>query len=694
MNSEKHAFSNRLANETSPYLLQHANNPVDWYPWGEEALNRAKQEDKPILVSIGYAACHWCHVMEHESFEDTAIAAIMNAHFVCVKIDREERPDIDQIYMEAVQVMTGSGGWPLNVFLTPDAKPFYGGTYFPPDQRYGRNSWKQVLENVAAGFEANRQKIEEQAENLTNHIAGSESNVVNDNLFKDLDPVSPFKKEALDKIFRNMSKRFKSKEGGFGSAPKFPNVMAIRYLLRYYHFTQNQQALNHALLSLDKMIRGGIYDQIGGGFARYSTDNDWLVPHFEKMLYDNALLVCAMAEAYKLTGNEIYEVATSQTLEWIQREMTSEENGFYSSLDADSDGEEGKFYVWQKLEIEELLGANAELFCAYYDVSAKGNWEHRNILNVPVPKEEFLEKKKIRKSELDKVIDNSRAILLAHREKRVRPGLDDKILLSWNALMCSGYALAYEAFQKKEYREIAVANADFMLSNFRAGKKDDSEMHHTYKEGKTQYTAFLDDYAYLITALFDVYEITFNTKYLEAAQVYMGYVQEKFFDAEKHNYYFTSIEQTDVLLRKKEFYDNATPSGNSTMAGNLHKSAIYFGVPEYAEIAVKIMAASLEATTQYPTSFGRWANNLVNHVHPISEIAVVGDNYQKMSIDINSMFLPNKIIMATNSEKHNNYPLLADKYVAGKTLIYICRNYACKFPVDNLGDFTEQIRDF
>ena len=426
-------YTNHLIKETSPYLLQHVHNPVEWYPWGNEALQKAKDNDKPILVSIGYSACHWCHVMEKESFENEETAKLMNEYFINIKIDREERPDLDHIYMDAVQAIAGSGGWPLNVFLTPDCKPFFGGTYFPPENAFNRPSWKEVLTGVHRLFIEKRQEVEAQAVELTRHIG--QTNVSTQNLFTIEAEEEIFTWQQTKTIFENIMKQADKKWGGFGNAPKFPQSFTIKYLLRYYHYTKNEEALTRACLSLDKMIYGGIYDQMGGGFARYSTDEEWLAPHFEKMLYDNALLISVLCDAYQLTGNLLYKVSVDQTIDFIKRELMNEDSGFYSALDADSEGKEGKYYVWNFDEIQEILGEDARLFCQYYDVSPEGNWEHTNILRVLVPLSDFARKKNIDEGELEKLLKQFSSKLFQQRSRRVRPQTDDKILLGWNALM-------------------------------------------------------------------------------------------------------------------------------------------------------------------------------------------------------------------------------------------------------------------
>ena len=512
---------NKLIQETSPYLLQHAYNPVNWYPWSEEALTKAKDENKPILVSIGYTACHWCHVMERESFEDENTAKMMNENFINIKIDREERPDLDHIYMDAVQAMTGSGGWPLNVFLTPAAKPFYGGTYFPPQKAFNRPSWQETLLGVAQAFRERRHEIDAQAENLTEHLLKSNSfglqKISENELFSPDQPV-----EALQNIMKSADKEW----GGFGRAPKFPQSYAIQFLLRYNHLTKNEEALQQALLSLDKMIEGGIYDQVGGGFARYSTDTEWLAPHFEKMLYDNALLVSVLSEAYQLTGKERYKEVIEETMEFVQRELLHPAKGFYAALDADSEGVEGKFYVWDYEEVKSLLGSNAGIFCEYYNITEEGNWEHSNILRVKMAERDFAVKKKLTIDELKKILLTGKEKLLQKRNERIHPLLDDKIILGWNALMNIACSKAFAATGNEKYRTLAIENMQFVFNNFKG--KEENEFHHTWKNDKAKYPAFLDDYAFLIQALIQLQEITTETKWLIHAKSITEFVIKNF----------------------------------------------------------------------------------------------------------------------------------------------------------------------
>lgn len=687
---------NRLQYETSPYLLQHAHNPVDWYAWKPEAFERARAENKPILVSIGYSTCHWCHVMERESFENPDIAAFMNENYINIKVDREERPDVDAIYMDACQVLTGSGGWPLNCFLTPDGRPFYAGTYYPPRPAFNRPSWLQVLQHLANIWETQRETAYEQAEKLMGYIQR------NDNVFLQKPDVAigpettaVFTPALLENIYYQMRDRFDRVEGGFGGAPKFPSTMAICFLLHYHWHTGNNEALDHALLSLDKMIMGGIYDQIGGGFARYATDREWLVPHFEKMLYDNALLVTAMTEAYKLLqtrgrGPEdvqraaLYRETIEETLGYTAREMTHPEGGFYSAQDADSEGEEGKYYVWTKAEIEQILGADAPVFCAFYDVTEAGNWEHKNILWRRQHLDAFARASGMDPAELRMQLDNARKKLLAERAKRIPPGLDDKVLISWNALMCSACASAFTALGNTIYRDMAVKNLAFMLEKF-AGTRP-FELLHTWKGGRAQYAAVLDDYAFLIAALLDIWQITFKSEYLTLAEKYTEQVLSYFHDANSGMFFFTAAGQSDIILRKKELYDNATPSGNSTMALNLQRLGLLLDRREWREMAAQMLLTLKEPVERYPLSFERWALAIMNETYPYAEIAIVGANAAEKAIALQHGFLPG-VVIAASAEPREDNPLLAGKPGDADALIYVCRDYACQKPVKNPDEF-------
>ncbi|MEP7280230.1 MAG: thioredoxin domain-containing protein [Bacteroidota bacterium] len=670
--------TNRLIQETSPYLLQHAHNPVDWYPWGDEALQKARKENKPILISIGYSACHWCHVMEKESFEDSAVAAIMNEHFVNIKIDREERPDLDHIYMDAVQVMTGSGGWPLNVFLTPAAKPFYGGTYFPPRKAYNRSSWTDVLQGIIHAFAEQQDEVVMQAENLTAHLLQS-------NNFGEAFDGAVFTKENADLIFENLMKTADKIKGGFGGAPKFPQTFSIQYLLRYFYFYRNEAALQQASLSLDKMFYGGIYDQVGGGFARYATDDNWLVPHFEKMLYDNALLVTTLSEAYQLTHHKRYAETIRHTMAFVERELMSAEAGFYSALDADSEGEEGKFYVWDKQEITDILGPDADLFCRYYDVSDAGNWEGKNILQVPAAPEVFIKHTAIDEQALQALLENGRKKLLAQRGKRVRPQLDDKMLLGWNALMNTACSKAYAATGEEHYRELAIRNMQFITDNFSA----EQGFFHTCKNGTARYTAFLDDNAFLVQALISLQEITGQVDYLVRAQNITRYILDGFAEPASPFFFFTHSDQTDLIVRKKEIYDSAIPSGNSVMAGNLFYLARVFDISAWEEKAVAMIGALKSLITRYPASFGGWASQILLGVHGLKEIVVTGEKINEIFFEILHIFMPARVFQSS-SVPNETFPLLKGKQFNHSLRIYVCENYVCNPPLTSLASFTQK----
>jgi uncharacterized protein len=710
-----HTHTNKLIHETSPYLLQHAHNPVNWFPWGEEALQLAKQENKPILVSIGYAACHWCHVMEKESFEDEATAALMNEKFINIKIDREERPDLDHIYMDAVQAMTGSGGWPLNVFLTPDGKPFYGGTYFPPRRAFNRASWTEVLQGVAEAFRDRRPEIDAQAENLTGHLVQSNSFGIQKNVKAD----DIFTSEKLDEAASTILKSADTEWGGFGKAPKFPQTFSIQYLLRYSHIKRIQsapskpppkgEASEHsdtsksfsssessqvsplggdlegaggaALLSLDKMIQGGIYDQLGGGFARYSTDAEWLAPHFEKMLYDNALLVIVLSEAYLLTKKERYREVIGETLAFVERELLHPRKGFYSALDADSEGVEGKFYVWQKREIEDILGGDAGLFCDYYDVSNQGNWEGENILRIKTPLEEFAAQKDMALSSIKEVLQAAREKLLKHREGRPRPLLDDKVILGWNALMNTAYSKAFEATGEEKYRHLAIDNMNFLLEQFKTGAE--GEMFHTWKNDKAKYPAFLDDYAFLVQALIQLYEVTASTRWLLEAKGMTDYIIKHFSEEATGFFYFTRDDQADVIVRKKEVYDGAVPSGNSIMAWNLYRLSLYFERADWRERSEGMVSALASAAIKYPTSFGVWNGLLMEMTAGTDEITVVGKSAGETHRKILQEFIPHRVLMAT-TEEDKSWPLLKNKQATDPASIFLCRNFSCLPPVNTI----------
>jgi uncharacterized protein len=688
---------NRLAKETSPYLLQHAHNPVDWFPWGEEALQKARAENKPILVSIGYAACHWCHVMERESFEDVATANLMNEQFINIKIDREERPDLDAIYMEAVQLISGSGGWPLNVFLTPEAKPFYGGTYFPPVQAFNRSSWTQVLQSISEAWQQQRQEILTQAENLTTHIGGT-------NFLTNLQPdTADFTQQQLDEITINLLKQADKQWGGFGRAPKFPQTFSITYLLRYHHFFQlegtgdnggqTQQnlandALQQALQSLDKMIWGGIYDQLAGGFARYATDAQWQIPHFEKMLYDNALLLSTLSEAYQLTGRALYRQVMEQTMQFVQTDWIAPQGGFYSSYDADSEGVEGKFYTWTKAEIAQIIGEDAPLFCQYYQVTEEGNWEETNILWCKEPLEEFCRKNGLDFTTTQNHLAEAREKLLQVRNRRIKPLLDNKVLLSWNALMITACCKVYAAVGNEAYVQMAETAAAFIEQHM----KVDGAYFHNYK-GQATIPAFLDDLAFYIQALIHLQETTANQQYLYTAKDCLEAVLTQFSDLESPFFFYTAAGQQDVVVRKKEWYDGATPSGNSVMAWNLAYLTIVFDRPEWKDQAMEMLKQLSPTTIKYPTSFGCAALGLQQMVYGWDEISVNGEQGLTPLRDILTHYWPNKIIQ-TQLKENNEFPLFRSRWTTGEeAIIFLCRDQVCGLPVTTTRALMQQRRE-
>lgn len=666
-------------------MLQHAHNPVNWYPWGEEALSLAKKEDKPILVSIGYAACHWCHVMERESFEDEATAAIMNQYFINIKIDREERPDLDHLYMDAVQAMTGSGGWPLNVFLTPDTKPFYGGTYFPPVRAHNRPAWQEILHGLHKAYTEKREEINQQAAKLITHLQSSNAFGLKSNT---ADWIAA--SETIEDIAANMLKQADTEWGGFGHAPKFPQTQTIRYLLRHYHFYNDLSAKKQALLSLDKMIDGGIYDQLGGGFARYSTDTEWLAPHFEKMLYDNALIVMAACEAYALTKSEKYARAIKETLLFVENELMHSDGGFYSALDADSEGVEGKFYTWSLQEVKEVLGEEADLFCAYYDITEEGNWEHTNILRVRTQPADFAAANGFTETDWLAKIAEAKAKLKQRRDHRKRPLLDDKHLLGWNALMNTAYGMAYAVLGDTHYKVIAEKNMHFLEQSLQ--KTEDGKWCHTCKEGKASIPAFLDDYAYLIQAYIQLQEITGNGGYLLKAKALLELVNKYFSEEETGFYFYTMEGQSDILVRKKEVYDGATPSGNAIMVANLQYLGRVFDNKMWLERMHRVLAGLSQAVLKYPTSFGAWALVMQLEQAGWKEIALMGPGAKTYLPRVLERYSPNKIVQAEET-KEGEFPLLAGKMPKdGKVLFYICQNFACSdYTTDKIIDFLANV---
>ena len=668
--------ANRLIRESSPYLLQHAHNPVDWYPWGEEALTRARTENKPILVSIGYAACHWCHVMEHQSFEHESIAEVMNNNFVCIKVDREERPDVDQIYMDAVHAMGVQGGWPLNVFLNSEAKPFYGGTYFPPQQ------WVKILQNIAEAYRNHRDELDNSAEQFAYHLNQSELDKYG--LQKS---ESDFNEADFKQLFGNLRVRFDKVRGGMGQAPKFPMPVNYSFLLRYYHHTKEQAALDQTILTLQEMAYGGIYDQAGGGFARYSVDADWLVPHFEKMLYDNGQLVSLYAEAFAVTKNQLFKDVVYETIGFVQRELMSPEGGFYSSLDADSEGEEGKFYVFRKEELQEILGREEPLFSQYYNITHEGNWEHGvNILHRKISDEEFAHQNNLELTDLQSKVASWKNKIMAVREKRVRPGLDDKILLSWNALMLQGLGDAYKVFGEQNFLDLARRNASFLLQHLRQGEA----LFHNYKNGKATINGFLEDYALLIKALITLYEITFEENWLVEAKKLTDYVIRNFYDEDEQLFFFTDQTSEKLIARKKEIMDNVVPASNSVMATNLHFLSLLFDQPRYLELSDAMLAKVKPLVVKEPSHLANWASLYFLKLKPTAEIALVGPEAESMRKELSQYFYPNAVLVGTTSE--SDLPLLQDREtINNKTTLFVCYHKACQLPVHTVPAAIEQL---
>jgi hypothetical protein len=668
---------NRLIHETSPYLKQHAQNPVDWYPWGPEALTRARQLNRPIFLSVGYSACHWCHVMEEESFEDAAIARILNENFISIKVDREERPDIDQIYMTAVQILTQQGGWPMSVFLTPELKPFYGGTYFPPDDRYGRPGFKRVLLALVDMWRTRRDELLTQSEQITEHLRQASAGTSGD-----AEPAATLLQTAV----RQLGRSFDHTHGGFGMAPKFPHAVELRVLLRAWKRFRDDEALAMARRTLDKMAQGGIYDHLGGGFHRYATDERWLVPHFEKMLYDNALLSQAYLEAHLASGEPFYRRVVEETLEYVLREMTSPDGAFYSTQDADSEGEEGKFYVWTASEIESILGKElAELFSYVYDVAPGGNWEGHTILHRTRSEEQDAKMRGMPVDELRQKLAEARGKLLAVRAQRVWPGRDEKILTAWNALMIAAFAEAGSALREPRYTAAAARAADFIITRMRA---PDGKLYRTTFAGSApKFNAFLEDYAYLINALVSVYEATFAPRWLEAAQELSAILIEHFWDAEKAGFFFTGQDHEELIARVKDSHDGSTPSGNSMAVTALLRLSELTGQADVREKAEKTLRAAQPLMERSPLAAGQMLLALDFYLGPVQEFVVIGDpareETQRVLRAIFAGFRPNKVVALGTPAGNEaaSVPLLKDRPARGNVTTYICENFTCREPV-------------
>ena len=665
-------FTNELIHEDSPYLLQHAHNPVNWLPWGDAAFEKAKTEDKLVIVSIGYSSCHWCHVMEHESFENEQVAELMNEHFVCIKVDREERPDVDQVYMNAVQLMTGQGGWPLNCITLSDGRPIYGGTYFP------KAKWVDVLSQLHGSYVDDKDKVLEYAEKLTTGVQNSELITVKEES-------KPFKSDKLHEMVQQWSVSFDNFRGGPNRAPKFPIPNNYDFLMRYAHQFNDTVIMQHVDLTLEKMAFGGIYDQVGGGFSRYSTDAEWKVPHFEKMLYDNAQLVSLYAHAYQRTKNPLYQQIVAQTLTWNDREMTTKDGSFYSALDADSEGEEGKFYVWTKEELKACLGDDYEFAKKYYNVDIKGYWEGNYILlrnqNDAAIADEF----EINLNDVRKKVDQINAKLLQARTLRVRPGLDDKSLTSWNCMMTVGYLDAYQAFGDENYLATALKNVNWFEKN---QLDKDGKLRHTYKNGRSKIDGFLEDYAFAIQMYLKLYQVTFDEKHIKKAQLLTEYVLLHFEDDKSGMFFFTSNKTSDLVARKMELSDNVIPASNSVMARNLFDLGTLLDDKSLIKKSQQMLSNVYAKMHEYGPGYSNWGSLLLSISEPYYQIAITGKKWKSELTKMEKAYLPSALLMGGNS---GELPLLEGKFV-DETTIYVCVNKACLQPVSTAVEALKQIK--
>ncbi len=672
---------NNLIHETSPYLLQHAHNPVKWYAWNDEALEKAKTENKPIFLSIGYSSCHWCHVMAHESFENEDIAKIMNENFINIKVDREERPDIDDIYQKACQITTGQGGWPLSVFLTPDQKPFYVGTYFPILDSYGRPGFGSILRQLAQAWKEKPQDIENTASQFIDALHRLEKE----------NPSTKIGKEILDEGAVNLLQMGDPTYGGFGSAPKFPNAANISFMFRYHKISNISKFNEFALKTLNKMARGGIFDQIGGGFHRYSTDARWLVPHFEKMLYDNALIPVNYAEAYQITKDPFYLEVMKKTLNFVLREMTSKEGGFYSAQDADSEGEEGKFYVWSKKEIQEVLGGDSEVFCLYYDVTDGGNWEGKTILcnNLNLSSVAF----KFGKTEeqVKEILEKSSEKLLQVRSKRIRPGLDDKVLTSWNALMITAFAKGYRVSNEDAYLSAAENCIDFICKNLIQGEK----LLRTYKNGSAKIQGYLEDYSYFANALLDIFEINPDSKYLQQAISLGNYLIDHFWDSEHNSFFMTADNHEKLIIRPKSNYDLSLPSGNSVASYLLLRLYHLTQEKKFLEVATKIMESQATLAAENPFGFGYLLNVIYLFLQKPLEITVLNPTNNEINKFLTMKFLPESILVTIKDknqlENLSKFPFFSGKNYEDKTTVFVCKDFTCSLPLRTLPEIESHL---
>jgi len=673
---------NHLINETSPYLLQHADNPVQWYPWNTDALKKAKDENKPIFLSVGYSACHWCHVMAHESFENDDIANFMNENFVNIKVDREERPDIDDIYQKVCQIATGQGGWPLSIFLTPNQKPFYAGTYFPVLDSYGRSGFGSILRQLAQAWKEKPNDIQKAAENFLDALKKTETIKVPTKLEKPL----------LDEAAMNLFQMGDFSYGGFGGAPKFPNAANVSFLFRYAKLSGLSKFNEFALKTLRKMAKGGIFDQIGGGFHRYSTDAKWLVPHFEKMLYDNALIPVNYAEAYQITKDHFYLDVMKKTLDFVARDMTSSEGGFYSAYDADSEGDEGKFYVWSKNEIKNILGDDAELFCLYYDVTDGGNWEGRSILcnNIDISTVAFNFGKTDDK--VKEILDDCTQKLLTARSKRISPGLDDKILTSWNALMITAFAKGYRVTGDVRYLNIARNCIFFLEKNLFV----DGLLLRTYKNGNSKINGYLDDYAYFVNALLDVFEIDPDSKYLDLAMKLSHHLIDHFWDEDNFSFFMTSDNHESLIIRPKSNYDLSLPSGNSVSCFVLLKLFYISQEQKFLEISMKIMESQAQMAAENPFGFGFLLNVIYMYLQKPLEITILNNINVEITDFLSKSFLPESIMVTINNSKQcdalSKYAFFKGKiFDSNLTKVFVCKDFTCSLPLQTIDEIKKTL---
>lgn len=654
---------NDLVNESSPYLLQHAYNPVNWVSWSPDIFKKAKAENKLVLVSIGYSSCHWCHVMEHESFEDEVVAEFMNKYFICVKVDREERPDVDQLFMTAVQLMTGQGGWPLNCITLPNGNPIYGGTYFQKGQ------WMQILEKMADLYRNEPDRLEQYSEELKSGIQDAD-------LIQVKSEIGDVSAEKLDEILVNWKRHFDQNEGGPNKAPKFPLPNNYDFLLRYYYHTKDTVVKEHVELTLDKMANGGIFDQIGGGFSRYSVDALWKVPHFEKMLYDNAQLIGTYADGYKVYKKEHYKEVVEKTYNWLEREMKDASGSYYAALDADSEGVEGKFYVWKIEELRAVLKQDYDLAAEIYNINSLGFWEHGNYILMRSPKlAEIANSFGLTLEEIQHKIEEINSKLLAERTKRVRPGLDDKSLTAWNALLISGLVKAYQAFNDQKYLKTAVSIADWIIEK----QLKNGNLKHTFKGGKSTIDGFLDDYATVIQAFTDLYQVSFDANYFNKAKDLLEVAIQKFQNKENGMFYFTS-DESELLVRQMETSDNVIPASNSIMARNLYTIGTILDAEKYKSQAIQMLKNMYDGMERYGSAFSNWGLLLMDVVHPLNEVVITGNNHEKLRKDFQLNYIPNAIFMG-GLENTIQSPLAEGKF--GESSIYVCQNKTCKLPAEN-----------